>query len=324
MRVWAAFVTSATLIATTACERLPSLPSSQQAADGAYVIIEVDTDSAVDEQLEGLSEQIATTLRASSIQYSGRGVADQTLRIRLSDPAEVRRAREAIGPITGHLTLVELPEGVIEGRVSEAYVQTLRDQTALEAIGVLQRRLQRAVVEPYGSGRLIIKTSQSFVTDELLLAATKRGLITFHTVHETSSRSDRPPIGATLAPAYFQDGLPEIVRARPNITGHITRAGPSADAGTGQFVVSFEFDAEGARAFCSITRQNVGKRFAILFDGAVLTAPMVNEPICGGSGQISGTFTAESAGELATYMRAGPLPASFMVIHQGVGVPPAP
>lgn len=323
MRVWTGFVVSGLLFAS-ACDRLPSMPAADQSFDGAYVIIEVDTNSAVDEQLEALSEHVAATLRASSISYSGRGVADQTLRVRLADPAQMQRAREAIAPITGHLAVVERQDGVIEAQVSEAYVQRLKEQTAEEAIEVLQRRLPHARIEPLGPGQLIIRTNEGFASDGLLLAATKRGAITFHTIYEIVGSDSRLPAGAVLAPAYFEDGLSEAVRARPNITGHITRANPITDASTGEFVVSFEFDDEGARAFCSITRQNQGKRFAILFDGAVLTAPVVIEPICGGSGQISGNFTAASAGELATFMRAGPLPASFTVVRQGVGIPPPP
>ena len=74
--------------------------------------------------------------------------------------------------------------------------------------------------------------------------------------------------------------------------------------------------SEGSRIFCRITREHTGDRFAILLDGQVLTAPRINEPICGGSGQISGNFTAETANELAVMLRAGALPAPLTVIDE--------
>jgi protein-export membrane protein SecD len=113
------------------------------------------------------------------------------------------------------------------------------------------------------------------------------------------------------------NGTPEIVERRPRFTGErLVRANPSTDSQTGEFVLSFQLDSEGSRIFCRITRENTGNRFAILLDNQVLTAPRINEPICGGSGQISGNFTAESANNLAVMLRAGALPAPLTVIDE--------
>jgi protein-export membrane protein SecD len=109
----------------------------------------------------------------------------------------------------------------------------------------------------------------------------------------------------------------EVVERRPRLTGeHLVRAAPSTDQQTGQFVLAFGLDSEGTRIFCRITRDYVNQRFAILLDNQVLTAPTINEPICGGSGQISGNFTAESANNLAIMLRAGALPAPLTVIDE--------
>jgi preprotein translocase subunit SecD len=99
---------------------------------------------------------------------------------------------------------------------------------------------------------------------------------------------------------------------------HLDRANPSTDAQTGEWVLAFALDREGARLFCRITRDNVGERFAILLDNRVLTAPRINEPICGGSGQISGNFTAQSASELAIMLNAGALPAPLILIDERI------
>jgi SecD/SecF fusion protein len=81
-------------------------------------------------------------------------------------------------------------------------------------------------------------------------------------------------------------------------------------------VVNFEFDDDGARIFCRVSTANVDKRFAVVLDGRILTAPVINEPICGGRGQISGNFTPQETQELALFLRAGALPAPFRIVEQ--------
>jgi protein-export membrane protein SecD len=108
-----------------------------------------------------------------------------------------------------------------------------------------------------------------------------------------------------------------VVERRPRLTGeNLSRANPSTDPQTNQFVLAFQLDSRGSTIFCRITRDYVNQRFAILLDNQVLTAPRINEPICGGSGQITGNFTPESASELALMLNAGALPTPLTVIEE--------
>jgi preprotein translocase subunit SecD len=81
-------------------------------------------------------------------------------------------------------------------------------------------------------------------------------------------------------------------------------------------VITFRFNAEGARRFAQVTQENVGKPFAIVFDNEVLSAPIIREPILGGSGQISGGFTVQDANDMAILLRAGELPGKLTLIEQ--------
>jgi protein-export membrane protein SecD len=81
-------------------------------------------------------------------------------------------------------------------------------------------------------------------------------------------------------------------------------------------VVNFKFDSVGARRFCDVTRNNVGKPFAIVLDNKVISAPVIRDAICGGSGEISGNFTIQSAQDLALLLRAGALPAPLKIIEE--------
>ena len=301
------------------CDRLQSLATPPQTYDGAYLIIEVDQVAATTEHLEQLSDQAADVLRAAGIRFTGRGVADNVLRLRLERAAQLAAATQALAPITGHLVVTTLPEGVIELRLNETYLQTIAASAAEGAIEIIQRRVGTiARVEPYGPGRLVVRTSTSQIPEQVLRAVGERGQLTFHLVHDRPDR--RVPIGAMISPPYLEGASSEIVNERPTLVGHIADARPTADA-AGQLAVSFTLDADGARAFCRLTTENTGKRFAVLLDGRVVTAPIIREPICGGSGQISGNFTAETVEELAAFLRAGELPLPFTLVAQGAGVP---
>ena len=98
--------------------------------------------------------------------------------------------------------------------------------------------------------------------------------------------------------------------------GDLTDAQPGFDQRTSEPIVSFRFNTSGARKFAQVTQENVGKPFAIVLDNEVISAPVIREPILGGSGQISGSFTVQSANDLAILLRAGALPAPLTIIEE--------
>jgi preprotein translocase subunit SecD len=98
--------------------------------------------------------------------------------------------------------------------------------------------------------------------------------------------------------------------------GDLTDAQPGFDQRTSEPIVSFKFNTSGARKFAQVTQESVGKPFAIILDNEVISAPVIREPILGGSGQISGSFTVQSANDLAILLRAGALPAPLTIIEE--------
>ena len=96
----------------------------------------------------------------------------------------------------------------------------------------------------------------------------------------------------------------------------LVNAQATTDQQTGQPVVSFRFDAIGAKRFADVTKENVGRPFAIVLDGEVVSAPVIREPILGGSGQISGRFTFQEVNDLAILLRAGALPAPLTILEE--------
>jgi preprotein translocase subunit SecD len=98
--------------------------------------------------------------------------------------------------------------------------------------------------------------------------------------------------------------------------GDLTDAQPGFDQRTNEPIVQFRFNTSGARKFAQVTQENVGKPFAIILDNEVISAPVIREPITGGSGQISGSFTVQSANDLSILLRAGALPAPLTIIEE--------
>jgi preprotein translocase subunit SecD len=110
---------------------------------------------------------------------------------------------------------------------------------------------------------------------------------------------------------------PYAVERRVMVAGEdLTDAQPSFDQRTSEPIVNFKFNTNGARRFAQVTQENVGKPFAIVLDNEVISAPVIREPILGGSGQISGGFTVEQANDLAILLRAGALPAKLSIIEE--------
>ncbi|MGA8591592.1 MAG: protein translocase subunit SecD, partial [Pseudolabrys sp.] len=110
---------------------------------------------------------------------------------------------------------------------------------------------------------------------------------------------------------------PNLVEKRVLVSGgDLTDAQPGFDQRTNEPIVSFRFNTSGARKFAQVTQENVGRPFAIILDNQVISAPVIREPILGGSGQISGSFTVESANDLAILLRAGALPAPLTIIEE--------
>jgi len=302
---------------------------------GSQLLLEIETATLRRQQLDNFADQMAAALREADpqIRFTGRGVVADAARVRLIDPTQMEAARRALRPLALSTTnnneiasYTENPDGLIEARLSEAHLRELSRQAAQQSIEVIRRRIDpngtsEVTIVRQGDDRIIVQAPGVSDPEMLKERIGQTALMTFHMVRDVSpeeAATGRLPPGTMVVEPYPDSGgSQEIVERRPRFTGErLVRANPSTDSQTSEFVLSFALDSEGTRIFCRITRENTGNRFAILLDNQVLTAPRINEPICGGTGQISGNFTAESANNLAVMLRAGALPAPLTVIDE--------
>jgi preprotein translocase subunit SecD len=199
-------------------------------------------------------------------------------------------------------------------------IETIRRR--VDALGTTEPNIVRQ-----GTDRIVVQAPGLADPKILKELIGKTAKLTFQFVHPDYSdagpipaaqaKQVRPPPGAVLLPS--QDGADafEMIEKRVIVSGEdLVDAQPGFDQRTNEPVVNFRFNQVGARRFGKATQENVNRRFAIVLDNKVISAPSIREPILGGSGQISGRFTVQSANNLAILLRSGALPASLAVIEE--------
>ena len=130
------------------------------------------------------------------------------------------------------------------------------------------------------------------------------------TVPPDQATQGRVPPDSEILMSAQSPKVPYVIKKQVLVSGgDLTDAQPGFDQRTNEPIVSFKFNTSGSRKFAQATTENVGQPFAIVLDNEVISAPVIREPITGGSGQISGNFTVQAANELALLLRAGALPA---------------
>lgn len=300
---------------------------------GSYLLYEVDTAALRTELLTNLVEDTRTSLREADIDFTGLGVVNGEVNVRINNPAQIEQAlkllREKLGAAMATGARDVTVSSAADQRIRVSYVAQALDAQAAKAVDqsieVIRRRIDElGTKEPdirrQGSNRISIAAPGESDPKKLQAIVGQTAKLTFQMVDETAdlaqAQAGRVPPGSVLIPG--DDVQPfYVLKRRALVTGEmLTDAQASFSQQTGQPVVSFRFNGLGARRFADATAQNVGRRFAIVLDNKVISAPNINEPITGGSGQISGNFTTESANNLAILLRAGALPAPLTIQEQ--------
>ena len=214
----------------------------------------------------------------------------------------------------GRIVVSLRPEGVTE-RMSTLVSQSIEViRNRIDELGTTEPQIQRQ-----GADRILVQVPGFDDSSRLKSIISQTARLTFHMVDDSMSaaqaRAQGLPPGTIVLPS--ESGGEELLNEEIALGGEsLTNAQPGFDSQTGQSVVNFQLDTRGAVTFGDITSHNVGRRFAIVLDENVITAPTIRSAITQGSGQISGSFTPESANDLAVLLRAGALPASLDIIEE--------
>lgn len=303
---------------------------------GAHLLVEVSVADVHRERMDALWPEARDALRDLRDQigpFRRRSEGGDTLTIVLDDPAGIDIAAQALSdlaqPVASGLLggggpdlEVDVTGATLTVSMSEAAIRAMDDRTMAQSLEIMRRRIDETgtrepTIQRQGEERILIQVPGIGSAEELLTIIGKTAKLTFHLVESvTEDANTRPGPGNIIVPDA-EEGRYYILPRRALITGdRLTDAQPGFDSQSGEPVVNFRFDVAGARKFGQVTAANVGRPFAIVLDDEVITAPRINEPITGGSGQISGSFTVESAAQLSILLRAGALPAKITVLEQ--------
>jgi preprotein translocase subunit SecD len=195
-----------------------------------------------------------------------------------------------------------------------------------QSIEVIRRRIdQLGTTEPniqrQGADRILVQVPGEQNPERVKELIGKTAKLTFRLVDVSISAQQaldsRVPPGSEIVVSQDDPPQPYLLEQREIITGeNLVDAQPGFDQRTNEPIVSFRFDTQGGRKFGLATQQNVGRPFAIVLDDEVISAPVIREPILGGTGQISGGFSVQEANDLAILLRAGALPAKLTIVEE--------
>lgn len=293
---------------------------------GSYLVLEVDANDLVKERLQTLMQDARQALTKANINFTSVRQVNKQLVITLTNEDQRQAAIAVLQPLSTSVGVAGRPDMDIAGsgpqitmaltdagladRITAAVDQSLEIiRKRVDQVGVAEPTIQRA-----GSDRVVVQLPGVQDPKRLrdLLGSTAK--MSFHLM-AAPGPDGRMPAGAETV--SDDKGQQYQIVSRPALSGdHLTDARVSFNQNTNEPVVSFRFDSTGAQRFADITRANVGNPFAIVLDNKVLSAPVINEPITGGAGQISGNFTVQSANDLAALLRAGALPAKLTVVEE--------
>ena len=290
---------------------------------GSYLLLGVDMKAALNDRMSSLVDATRKELQERRIGYTSLQAADAGVSFSLREATDAGQMGDVRRKLDSGLVSETGPNGEIRFVMSETALTQYHQQILDQSVEIVRRRIDESgtkepLIQRSGEDRILLQLPGVDNPEQIKRLIGQTAKMTFHLVDEDATHSG----GMTAPPGFVS--LPDrddpnrhyVIRRQPSLSGETLT---DAQAGVDQFgkaAVHFRFDALGTRRFAEITRENVNQMFAVVLDGKVITAPVINEPITGGQGQITGNFTIEGANEMAVLLRAGALPAPLTVLEE--------
>ena len=320
--------------------QLPRMPLGLDLRGGTSLLYEIDTAQLKKDWLQSLQTDTRRALSEERIAHSGVVIAGGQVRVTLRDPAKMGEALERLkrfaqplsaSLFTGRgggaldLAVTGGDNGVITIEPTPAGLQRRVENAISRSIEVVRRRIDpegttEATIQKEGEDRILIQVP-GLSPAEVKARVGTTAKLTFQLVDLSEAASEAQANGAPpddeLLPDTEHPGSAVLVHKEVIVSGDdLTNAYQGFDQRSGEPDVNFEFNSRGAAAFARVTRENIGKPFAIVLDNKVISAPVIRSEIPGGRGQITGNFNVNDANRLALLLRSGALPAKLSIIEE--------
>ncbi len=302
---------------------------------GAHLLAEVQVADVYGTRMQAMWPEIRDVLRPERATVGTirlQPSPEDEIRVRISQPDGMVKALEVVRGLARPIqTLSGIGSNDIEVKaegdlvivtLSEAEKIASDDRTVKQALEIVRRRIDEVgtrepTIQRQGADRILIQVPGIGSASELKRIIGTTAQLSFNPVIRRGSDKDAVAgIGNKVIPALDEEGVYYTVESAPVVTGEqLTDAQPSFDQ-NGRPAVSFRFNTSGARKFGEYTLENIGNPFAIVLDDEVVSAPVIQSHIPGGSGIITGRFSVEDTTNLAVLLRAGALPAGLTFLEE--------
>ncbi len=278
---------------------------------GSSMLLKIDFDKYLQERLYAISTDIVNALKANKVDVSDVRTIKGDIFFKIVGAYDLTQVKKSIKDIDEGLSISYL--GTNECKVAFVNTEKLKNNVLAESISSVQRRVdasgtREVVIQSQGSDAILVQVPGLNEPEQLRSLLGKTAKLSFHLLSDKKN----------AVSVKDKNGNNYPIKPRAEITGGLLSGSSVTFNKVGDPVVTFSFNIVGAKKFAQITKENVGKPFAILLDGQVLTAPIIREPILVGKGEISGNFTLEEAHELSILLRSGVLPAPLEIIEERV------
>ncbi|RZI45504.1 protein translocase subunit SecD [Candidatus Finniella inopinata] len=325
-------------------ERLQTMPSwlkntvnlGLELRGGSYLQLEVDLKEVAKEYLSNLLDETRLNLRKQQIGYTNlvvesKGTASPSLTFLLRNPDDAEQATKVLRAIDSGLT-VSVENAKVTAILSEQMLEHRNRSIIEQSIEVVRRRVDESgtkepIIQRQGADRIVVQLPGIEDPAEVKKLIGRTAKMTFRLVDSATppvvgAPGSMPYKSAPLGTEYLEEVSHEgqvrylAVKKQVMVSGESLIDAQATFSHTGQPAVSLKFNSVGARKFADMSAQNIKKQFAIVLDDKIISAPVFQDIIPDGNGQISGHFTVKEANELSLLLRAGALPAPLKVIEE--------
>ncbi|MGY3234391.1 preprotein translocase subunit SecD [Bradyrhizobium sp. USDA 4448] len=307
---------------------------------GSRIVYGVDGDGLRESVVTDLRDDVYGTLHAGHIAFSDLAIRDGGVELKIADAKDreqlARKLASAAERLPSRLiSMTDRGDGAVKLTPTDAASAARLHDLVEDSIAMIEQRLKDAGVKPVsvapeGTDRIRIFLPGVTDPDRITAIFARKVKVSFRPVDVSmtpeQAQSGSPPEGSEIL-LGFKDKRPYLVTKESALDGEdINYAAPGVVTGINGAkdpIAQFRFNERGTRRFAHVTAENVGRPLAIVLDDKVISAPVIREPIAGGSGQISGNFTLEEANSVAMLLRAGALPGHLTLVEQQVIQPAA-
>ena len=289
---------------------------------GSNLLLEVKMDDVLKERMSSIEDSARQVLRESKIRYQNLKAGSDAVRVKIENPNSRTQAVSKFRKMDDGLDVSEGDDGEIVIRYTDVALNQMKAKVVDQSIEIVRRRIdelgtKEPVIQRQGSDRIVVQLPGLQNPEYVKTLLGKTAKMSFHMVDSRSTAADarRGKLSSASRLVNGSEGETYVISRKPVVGGeNLIDAQPSFQ--DGEPVVSFKFNSLGGKKFGEATKNNIGERLAIVLDNEVISAPVIQSAILGGSGIISGNFTVKSASDLALLLRSGALPAPLEVLEE--------